>query len=104
MTDMIFHPLLSRAELAEGSKKSLKFQGHNLLICHHDNQIFVIENMCSHANEALECGLMRRGWIACPAHGARFDLETGEPLNPPASRPVRTYPVRVQGDMIEIAL
>jgi nitrite reductase/ring-hydroxylating ferredoxin subunit len=45
---------------------------------------------------------MRLGWIACPAHGARFDLATGEALGPPANAPIRTFAVRVSDGMIEV--
>jgi 3-phenylpropionate/trans-cinnamate dioxygenase ferredoxin subunit len=46
---------------------------------------------------------VRAGWIACPVHGARFDLETGRAMNPPAKGPIRTYQVRITGERIEIA-
>jgi len=61
-----------------------------------------VRNLCSHAHETLECGRMKSGWIACPVHGARFDLETGKPMNPPATTPIDTFPVRITGDMIEV--
>jgi len=46
---------------------------------------------------------VRAGWIACPVHGARFDLETGRAMNPPAKAPIKVYEVRVVDDRIEIA-
>jgi len=67
-------------------------------------RIHALDNMCSHAQEPLACGRMRLGWIACPAHGARFDLETGEALTGPASDPIATYAVRVVDGMIEVAI
>lgn len=104
MTEATYHPILPRAELTEGGKKALKLQGENILLCQFEDHIFAVANMCSHANEPLECGMMRRGWIACPAHGARFDLETGEPIGGPTSVSIRTFPVRVVDDMIEVGL
>jgi 3-phenylpropionate/trans-cinnamate dioxygenase ferredoxin subunit len=65
---------------------------------------FAVRNLCSDAYETLECGRVRAGWISCPVHGARFDLETGAPLNPPATMPIDTYEVRIEGDAIEIAV
>jgi 3-phenylpropionate/trans-cinnamate dioxygenase ferredoxin component len=47
---------------------------------------------------------MRGGWLSCPVHGARFDLETGEPLNPPATQPIQTFKVRIVDDTIEVAV
>ena len=78
--------------------------GDSILLCHTQDRIFAVINRCSHAEEPLACGRMKAGWIACPVHGARFDLETGEAMNAPAKDPIRTYPVRITGEMIEIAI
>jgi 3-phenylpropionate/trans-cinnamate dioxygenase ferredoxin component len=47
---------------------------------------------------------MKNGWISCPVHGARFDLETGAPMNPPAVMAIDTFAVRVVGDVVEVAV
>lgn len=104
MADAIFYPILPRDQLVEGGKKPVTIHGNNILICQDDGQIFAIENRCSHADQSLECGRMRWGWIACPAHGSRFDLATGEALNPPAPHSIRIFPVRIEEDMIEVAV
>jgi 3-phenylpropionate/trans-cinnamate dioxygenase ferredoxin subunit len=87
-----------------GKQVAIELAGRSILICNSQGSLFAIENKCSHAEEALECGRIRNGWISCPAHGARFDLETGEALNPPAKDPIRTFALRVAGDMIEVAV
>ena len=76
--------------------------GKSIVLAHSREQIFAVINRCSHAEEPLECGRVRNGWIACPVHGARFDLETGEVMNPPATFPIETFAVRVVGDVIEV--
>ncbi|MCJ1961678.1 Rieske (2Fe-2S) protein [Novosphingobium mangrovi (ex Hu et al. 2023)] len=75
-----------------------------VLLCRSGGQIHAISPWCSHAEQELACGLVREGWIACPAHGARFDLASGEPLNPPASAPLATYPVQVEEGTVFVAL
>lgn len=92
------------ADLPPGTTRAIQVHGLTILLCHHGNTIFAIENMCSHAQEPLTCGRFQNGWIACPAHGARFDLETGAAINGPATAPIRTFAVRVVDGMIEIAL
>jgi 3-phenylpropionate/trans-cinnamate dioxygenase ferredoxin subunit len=47
---------------------------------------------------------MKNGWIACPVHGARFDLATGAAMNPPATMPIETFEVRIEGDTIEVSV
>ena len=104
MSEPTFTPALPLADLPAGTKKVLMLAGVPLLLCHTADKIFAVRNECSHAHETLDCGRMRGGWISCPVHGARFDLESGEPLNPPATQPIQTFPARVVGDMIEVAV
>lgn len=104
MSDPIFIPVLSFTDIASGASKLVDVAGTAILLCHDEGQIFAIENRCSHLEEPLACGKIKWGWIACPAHGARFDLETGEAMNLPATAPIRTYQARIVNGMIEVAI
>ncbi len=104
MTTPEFQPCLPLAELGESATKAVTVGESQIVLCQFDGELFAIEDKCSHADEPLACGRIRNGWIACPAHGGRFDLATGEAVGPPATVPIRTYPVRVVGGMIEIAV
>jgi 3-phenylpropionate/trans-cinnamate dioxygenase ferredoxin component len=104
MTEPVFTRLLPFAELDEGKTRLMNASGTAVLLCHDEGKIYAIENRCSHLEEPLACGKIKWGWIACPAHGARFDLATGEPMNLPATAPIRTYKVRVVDGMIEVAV
>ena len=92
------------SDLPPGAKKLVNVGGVEVLLCNSLDRVFAVENRCSHAEERLDCGRVRSGWIACPVHGARFDLASGEPINPPATEPIQTYAVRISGDQIEVAL
>jgi 3-phenylpropionate/trans-cinnamate dioxygenase ferredoxin component len=104
MTDGTYVEVATRTDIVDGKPLVVTVDGQSILLCASDEAIFAIENRCSHADQPLECGRIRLGWINCPAHGARFDLETGEALNPPATAPIRTFPVRVEGERIFIAI
>lgn len=104
MADKTFHPAALLEDLPAGSKKLVEVEGNQVLLCHTADRIFAVRNLCSHAHEPLDCGRMRGGWIACPVHGARFDLATGAPMNPPATTPIDVFEVRVSGDTIEVAV
>lgn len=90
------------ADLPMGAKKVVAVGGTPVLLCNSNGRLFAVSNICSHANETLECGRLGNGWIACPVHGARFDLATGAAKNPPAKQPIATYPLRIVDDWIEI--
>ncbi|HMP80686.1 MAG TPA: non-heme iron oxygenase ferredoxin subunit [Pirellulaceae bacterium] len=57
--------------------------------------IYCIEDLCTHDGGSLSdgerCGLE----IACPRHGARFDIRTGRALSMPATEATRSFPVQV---------
>lgn len=57
---------------------------------------------CSHGEVPLSDGEVMDGTIECWLHGSRFDLTTGRPLTPPATRPVPAFPVRVVGDDVYV--
>lgn len=92
------------ADLPDGEKKLVELGGKPVLVCNSGDKLFAITNICSHAEEKLENGRMKRGVIVCPVHGARFDLATGAALCAPATRPITTYSVRVVDDWIEVAV
>ncbi len=89
-------------EVPAGTKKLVEVSGQEVIICNSRDKLFAVRNLCSHAYEKLDCGRMKNGWISCPVHGARFDLETGQAMNPPATMPIDTFAVRVVGDTIEV--
>ncbi len=93
---------LKASDLPAGEKRAVELSGKSVLLCNVGGRIHAVSNICSHANETLECGRMGNGWIACPVHGARFDLATGAAKNPPAKQPIAVYPVRVVEDWIEV--
>ena len=40
--------------------------------------------------------------VTCPWHGSQFNVKTGAVLAPPANRGVKSFPVRVTGNDVEI--
>lgn len=104
MAEKEFVAVAQLDEIAPGTKKLVEVNGTEIILCNTKDKIFAVRNLCSHAYEKLEDGRLRNGWISCPVHGARFDLETGDPMNPPATIPIDIYEVRIAGGTIEIAV
>jgi 3-phenylpropionate/trans-cinnamate dioxygenase ferredoxin subunit len=90
------------SELANNSGVAVEVNGTPVLLWKSQEKIGAVINKCSHADEKLECGRIKNGWIACPAHGARFVLESGKVLNHPATVDIQTFPVRIVDDWIEV--
>lgn len=65
---------------------------------------YALDDRCTHAESTLSGGEVEDGEIACPLHGARFDLKTGAAITPPATMPVRRHDVKTEGDDVWVKL
>jgi len=98
-----FTDVLALDELPEGGQRTVFLQGRRVLLCRNENVIRALEDLCPHALQPLKGGLIQDGVLQCPKHGARFDLNSGRPLNQLTTTPLRLFQVRVRGQRIEIA-
>ncbi len=96
--------VLSLQELPEGGKVQVDVDGEEIGLFRVDGKVYAINNICSHARAPLSDGELEGYEIACPLHGARFDIRTGEALTAPAFEPVSCYEVKIEGEDIYIAL
>ena len=87
-----------------GRAVAFRALGRDFLLCHVDGRYFAVADRCTHAAWSLANGELRGCELVCALHGARFDLRTGAATRPPASKPLRTFPVRTQGDRIEVQI
>jgi nitrite reductase/ring-hydroxylating ferredoxin subunit len=79
--------------------------GVDLVVASVDGALYGVEDRCSHAGCAFsEDADLIGALISCNCHGSEFDIRTGEVRRGPAERPIRTIPVRVAGDRIEVDL
>ena len=77
--------------------------GVGLAVVRVKGEFFAVENQCSHAAATFDGGKVRAFQIICPLHGAMFDVRTGAGAGPPARRPIRAYPTRVNTTgMVEV--
>jgi nitrite reductase/ring-hydroxylating ferredoxin subunit len=83
-------------EIAEGA--ALRIKGDNpIAVFHVGSGFFATDDTCTHAKFSLADGYVEGEEVVCALHEARFCLRTGRALSPPASVPLRTYPVRIEG-------
>ena len=65
-----------------------------------DGEFYAISDICSHGEVSLAEGEIIGCEVECWAHGARFDLRTGEATELPAVDPVDAYPIRIDGERV----
>ena len=94
------------ADIAPGTAKRVDVDGSRLCVVNIAGDFYVLGDECSHADYSLSEGDV---WedereIECPKHGSTFSLETGDPQTLPATQPVPTYAVRVDGDDVVVTI
>jgi 3-phenylpropionate/trans-cinnamate dioxygenase ferredoxin subunit len=73
---------------------------YDVAVARNEDEVFAVENICSHAAVALSEGEVADCTVECWLHGSRFDLRTGKPTGLPATEPIATFPVDVRdGDV-----
>lgn len=90
--------------IVEGKPVKLSKNGKEICVARVGNEVFAIEDNCSHQDAALSEGEQNGYKIECWLHSAEFDLRTGDALTPPASQPVKTYPVSVDGNNVVVEI
>jgi 3-phenylpropionate/trans-cinnamate dioxygenase ferredoxin subunit len=105
MNETSFVPVMTLAEIPQGSMQAKVLDGREIVICHtREGGVFALDNICTHAHARMCEGRLRATRLVCPLHGASFDVRDGRVLGPPATVPLPTYPVRVVDGMIEVSL
>jgi 3-phenylpropionate/trans-cinnamate dioxygenase ferredoxin subunit len=75
-----------------------------LAVARLDGRAYATSNYCTHLDCLLSSGKLQDDGIRCSCHNSVFDLETGEPIAPPATEAIRTYPVREEDGQVLVGL
>jgi 3-phenylpropionate/trans-cinnamate dioxygenase ferredoxin subunit len=93
-------------DLTSGGVRHFDVGRRSLAVVRLDDQVYALHDVCSHEKVALSEGEVDRDELTleCWKHGSAFSLETGEPCSLPATRPVPTYDVRVDGGDVVVVM
>ena len=90
-------------EIAVGGRKIVRLDDRPVAIFHLSDGYYAMDDVCTHDDGPVAEGALEGDVIECPRHGARFDVRTGAVLSLPATAPIATYAVRVEGGEIQVA-
>lgn len=90
-------------EIRPGEREVFGIGRHWVAVFNVDGTYYAIEDVCTHDGGPLADGELVGCEIACPRHGAKFDIRNGKVLTAPALVDVPTYEVRVEGDEIQVS-
>lgn len=78
-------------QLPDGYVRRFYPRGLELCLARNHGRAYAVSNTCTHMACLLSAGKVVEDGIGCSCHGSIFDLDTGEPIYPPATKPIVTY-------------
>jgi 3-phenylpropionate/trans-cinnamate dioxygenase ferredoxin subunit len=100
MTDFV--PVCKISELPDPGKMVVEVEDRLVALFHVSGTFWAIDDVCTHDGGPLAEGKLEDHTIACPRHGAKFDIRTGKALTMPATRDTVAHEVKVEGDEVLI--
>ena len=97
--------LLGVDEVPDGTMKMAWVDGTDpVIVINVDGELRAFQGICSHEYFELDKGFLTGSSITCALHLSRFDLATGDALDPPAELPLMTYEVIVEDGRILVEI
>jgi nitrite reductase/ring-hydroxylating ferredoxin subunit len=98
-----FVTAINTTEVPLDNVKAIDVRGTRIAVANVGGTYYAFDDACTHE----QCSLAEEGELAgttltCTCHGSEFDVRTGKVLAPPATVPVKVYPVRIVGDALQI--
>ncbi len=88
------------SDVPEGGKMVVEVGDRLVALFHVDGKFWAIDALCTHDGGPLAEGELKGHTIACPRHGARFDIRTGRVLSMPATEDTPAREDKVEGDEV----
>jgi naphthalene 1,2-dioxygenase system ferredoxin subunit len=93
-----------QGSIGDGEMKGVTVGSQEVALYNVKGEIYATDNLCSHAYAFLTDGWMDGEEVECPLHAGRFEIKTGKGLGPPIPCDVKSFPVRIEGDKIQVKL
>jgi 3-phenylpropionate/trans-cinnamate dioxygenase ferredoxin subunit len=104
MTDFV--PVAKLSDIPEPGKMLVEVGERLVVLIRAAGHFYALDDVCTHDGGPLSDGPLdpNSGTIACPRHGAKFDIKTGAAVTMPATKPTKVHEVRVEGDQIFVCV
>jgi naphthalene 1,2-dioxygenase ferredoxin component len=96
--------VLARDEVPQDDVLGVMVAGRDIALYGVDGEVYATDNLCTHGRARLCDGFLEGHDIECPLHQGRFDVRSGQPTCAPVTVGVRSYPVKIEGGRVWLAL
>jgi len=104
MTPENWIDIADEAELRPDDVIGVQAAGHDIALYRVEGQLYATANICTHGHARLCDGFLLGELIECPLHQGQFDVRSGKAMCEPLTEDLRTYPVRIEGGRVWVAL
>jgi 3-phenylpropionate/trans-cinnamate dioxygenase ferredoxin component len=91
-------------EIPEQGTFGVEVNGTPMVIVKSDGEVYALDEFCTHEEVSLVDGEIYDHTVECWLHGSCFDLRSGKPTGPPATKPLATYQIRVEDGDVYVAV
>ncbi|MGE0759651.1 MAG: non-heme iron oxygenase ferredoxin subunit [Pirellulaceae bacterium] len=92
------------AEVPDPGKITVEVDDRMVVLVHVGGRFYCIDDVCTHDGGPLGNGRLCGLELACPRHGARFDVQSGKALTMPATEDTVAHEVQLRGDEVWVRL
>ncbi|MBI3840148.1 MAG: non-heme iron oxygenase ferredoxin subunit [Planctomycetia bacterium] len=92
------------SEIPDPGRKLVEVDDRLVVVIHTAGHFYAVDDVCTHDGGPLGEGQLQGFTIACPRHGAKFDVRDGRALTMPATKATVTHDVKVVGDDVLLRL
>ena len=99
-----FQLACSAADVPVGGMQLVELDDRLAIVCNIDGTYYCIDDVCTHDGGPLSDGELVGCEIACPRHGAKFDVTTGQALSMPATQATGSHEVKLDDGNIYVRI
>ncbi|MEV4099654.1 non-heme iron oxygenase ferredoxin subunit [Nonomuraea sp. NPDC049649] len=101
---MSFEKVCQIGDIPDGGVLGVEVGETPVALVRKGGEVHALYDVCSHAEVRLSEGDVYDDTLECWLHGSCFDIRTGKPTGPPATKPVSVYTVKIDGDDVLVSL
>lgn len=94
----------STEDIPEDDVIGVDIAGKSIALYRVEGEVFATDNLCTHGNARLCDGFLEGHEIECPLHQGKFDIRNGKAMCAPLTEDVKTYPIKIEGDRVFVAI
>lgn len=91
-------------DIPEDDVIGVDIAGRSIALYRVEGEVFATDNLCTHGNARLCDGFLEGHEIECPLHQGKFDIRNGKAMCAPLTEDVKTYPIKIEGDRVFVAI